>query len=173
MKKIVLVLSLSALTLIYGKCDPNTLSRVHSDYLPASNVIPKIASHKQNSLVKMRIAGMTEMQFIYLQQALGKIDIAFYAIEGNTPIVLIETLNHNINVKGYNKMIDNFNSLYSTDNEALMRNYQDYADLNCQKIYGCVGSEAKSDYDWKIIKFLPNPEKCDLEPTITMSNVML
>jgi hypothetical protein len=63
--------------------------------------------------------------------------------------------------------------LYSTDNESLMRNYQDYADRNCQKIYGCVGSEFNADYDWKIIKFLPNPEKCDLEPTVTISNVML
>ena len=173
MKKNALVLSLSVLTLIYGKYDSNIRPRVHNDYLPKSNVNPKITSHKEKSFVQLQNAGMSQMKFIHLQEALGKIDIASYAIEGNTPIVLIETLNHNINVKGYNKMIDNFNSLYSTDNEALMRNYQDYADLNCQKIYGCVGSETNSDYDWKIIKFLPNPEKCNFEPTITMSNIVL
>lgn len=173
MKKAVLILSLSVLPLIYGKHDPNIRPRIHNDYLPPSLVNQKITSHQETSLVQLRKAGMSQMKFIHLQKALGKIDIATYAIEGNTPIVLIETLNHNINVKGYNKMIDNFNSLYSTDNEALMRNYQDYADRNCQKVYGCVGSEVNADYDWKIIKFLPNPEKCDLEPTITMSNVML
>jgi hypothetical protein len=173
MKKTALVLSLSVLTLIYGKYDPNIRPRVHNDYVPTSNVTPKITSHKENSLVQLQKAGMIQMKFIHLQKALGKIDVASYAIEGNTPIVLIETLNHNINVKGFNKMIDNFNSLYSTDNEALMRNYQDYADQNCQKIYGCVGSAMNATYDWKIIKFLPNPEKCELEPTITMSNVML
>jgi hypothetical protein len=173
MKKTALVLSLSVLTLIYGKYDPNIRPRVYNGYIPTSIVNPKIFSHEENSLVQLQKAGMKQMKFIHLQRALGKIDIATYAIEGNTPIVLIETLNHNINVKGFNKMIDNFNSLYSSDNEALMRNYQDYADRNCQKIYGCVGSEINAAYDWKIIKFLPNPEKCDLEPTITMSNVML
>ncbi len=173
MKRTVLILSLSVLSLIYGKQDPNIRSRVHNDYLPPSVVNQKITSHKDTSLVQLRNAGMSQMKFIHLQNTLGKIDVGTYAIEGNTQIVLIETFNHNINVKGYNKMIDNFNSLYSTDNEALMRNYQDYADRSCQKIYGCVGSEVNADYDWKIIKFLPNPEKCDLEPTITMSNVML
>lgn len=173
MKKNALVLSLFVLVLIYGKYDPNIRPRVHNDYLAMSNVNQKITSHNEKLLVELRNAGMTQMKFIHLQEALGKIDIASYAIEGNSPIVLIETLNHNIYVKGYNKMIDNFNSLYSTDNETLMRNYQEYADRNCQKIYGCVGSTANADYDWKIIKFLPNPEKCNLEPTITMSNVML
>ena len=178
MKKTALVLSLSVLTLIYGKYDQNIRPRVYNRYKPMSDVTLKITSHNENSLVQLQKAGMSEtgmsqMKFIHLQKALGKIDIASYAIEGNTPIVLIETMNHNINVKGFNKMIDNFNSLYSTDNEALMRNYQDYADRNCQKIYGCVGSEANATYDWKIIRFLPNPERCDLEPTITMSNVML
>ena len=173
MKKTALVLSLSVLTLIYGKYDPNIRPRVYNGYNPTLAVAPKITSLKENSLVQLQKAGMIQMTFVHLQKLLGKIDIASYAIEGNTPIVLVETLNHNINVKGFDKMIDNFNSLYSTDNEALMRNYQDYADRNCQKIYGCVGSEMNATYDWKIIKFLPNPEKCDLEPTITMSNVML
>ncbi len=178
MKKTALVLSLSVLTLIYGTYDPSIRPRVQNDYLLTSNVTPKIISHNEKLLVQLQKAemihsGLTQMKFIHLQKALGKIDIASYAIEGNTPIVLIETLNHNINVKRFNKMIDNFNSLYSSDNEALMRKYQDYADRNCQKIYGCVGSEVNATYDWKIIKFLPNPEKCDLEPTITMSNVML
>lgn len=172
MKKTALVLGMSVLTCIYGKYDPTIRPRVKNDALLASNVTSKINSQKENSLVQLRNAGMSQMKFILLQKALGKIDIASYAIEGNTPIVLIETLNHNINVKGFNKMIDNFNSLYSTDNEALMQHYQDYADKNCQKIYGCVGSESNSEYDWKIIKFLPNPEKCNFEPTITMSNVM-
>jgi hypothetical protein len=173
MKKTALVLSLSVLTLIYGKHDPSIRPRVQNEHLIASKQTPKITSPKENSLVQLRNAGMIQMKFIHLQKALGKIDIATYAIEGNTPIVLIETLNHNISVKGFNKMVDNFNSLYSTDNESLMRNYQDYADRNCQKIYGCVGSESGSDYDWKIIKFLPNPENCNFEPTVTMSNVML
>ncbi len=173
MKKTVLVLSLSVFTLIYGKYDPNIRPRVHYDYLPKSSITPKITSQRENLLVQLQNAGMSQMNFINLQKALGKIDISIYAIEDDTPIALNEILNHNIIVKGYDKMIDNFNSLYSTDNEALMRNYQDYADRNCQKIYGCVGSEANADYDWKIIKFLPNPEKCNIEPTITMSNVML
>jgi hypothetical protein len=173
MKKTALVLGMSALTLIYGKYDPSIRPRVHNDYKPKSEQNSKITSHKENSLVELQNAGMSQMKYIQLQKALGKIDIASYAIEGNTPIVLIETLNHNISVKGFNKMIDNFNSLYSTNNEALMRNYQDYADRNCQKIYGCVGTEANAAYDWKIIKFLPNPEKCNFEPTVTMSNVML
>jgi hypothetical protein len=173
MKKTALVLSLSVLTLIYGKYDPNIRPRVNKGYKPMPNVTQKITSQKENSLVKLQKAGMSQMKFIHLQKALGKIDIASYDIESNTTIVLIETLNHNINVKGFNKMIDNFNSLYSSDNEALMRNYQDYADRNCQKIYGCVGAEFNSTYDWMIIKFLPNPEKCELEATITMSNVML
>ncbi|MDZ7897872.1 MAG: hypothetical protein U5N85_07570 [Arcicella sp.] len=173
MKKTALVLSLSVLTFIYGKHDPNIRPRVKNEHLIVSKQTPKITSPKENSLVQLQNAGMIQMQFIHLQKALGKIDIASYAIEGNTPIVLIETLNHNISVKGFNKMVDNFNSLYSTDNESLMGNYQNYADQNCQKIYGCVGSEFGSDCDWKIIKFLPNPENCKLNPTITMSNVML
>lgn len=188
MKKTELVLSMSVLVFIYGENKPSIRQKVQNDYLPTSNVTLKITSPLKNSLVQLQNAGMlrsgmtrsgmtqsgmTQMKFIHLQRVLGNINIASYAIEGDTPIVLIETLNHNINVKGFNKMIDNFNSLYSTDNETLMRNYQDYADQNCQKIYGCVGSESNSGYDWKIIKFLPNPEKCNLEPTITMSNVML
>lgn len=178
MKKVALVLGVSVLTFTYGKYTQNVLLRVQNDALLALNVSPKINSQNGNSLVQLQKAdlsqtGMSQMTFIQLKKALGKIDIASYAIEGNTPIVLIETLNHNINVKGFNKMIDNFNSLYSTDNEVLMQNYQDYTDKNCQKIYGCVGSESNSDYEWKIIKFLPNPEKCNFKPTITMSNVML
>jgi hypothetical protein len=178
MKKTALVLGLTFLTLIYGKYDTKIRPRANNGYKQVSDVTLKIKSIKEKSFVNLQKAGMirsglTQMKFIHLQKALGKINIASYAIEGNTPIVLIETMNHNINVKGFNKMIDNFNSLYSTDNEALMRNYQEYADQYCQKIYGCVGSEINATYDWKIIKFLPNPEKCDLEPTITMSNVML
>lgn len=172
-KKTALVLGLSVLILIYGKYDPSIRPRVQNDYLPMLNVTHKITSHKENLLVQLQKAGMTQIKFHLLQKSLGKIDIATYAIEGNTPIVLIETLNHNICVKGYHEIIDNFNSLYSTDNETLMRNYQDFADRNCQKIYGCVGSEANAAYDWKIIRFLPNPEKRKFEPTITMSNVML
>lgn len=183
MKKTELVLSLSVLVFIYGEYEPSIRQKVQNDYLLTSNARLKITSLRKNSLVQLQNAGMTrsgmtrsgmtQMKFIHLQKVLGNINIASYAIEGNTPIVLIETLNHNINVKGFNKMIDNFNSLYSTDNETLMRNYQDYADQNCQKVYGCVGSDSNSGYDWKIIKFLPNPEKCKFNPTITMSNVML
>jgi hypothetical protein len=173
MKKTALVLGMSALTLIYGKYDPSIRPRVHKDYQPVSEQNSKIISQKENSLVQLQNAGMKEIQFRHLQKTLGKIDISTYTIKDKTPIILIESLNHNISVKGFNKMIDNFNSLYSTDNEALMRNYQDYADRHCQKIYGCVGTEANAPCDWKIIKFLPNPEKCNFEPTITMSNVML
>jgi hypothetical protein len=54
-----------------------------------------------------------------------------------------------------------------------MQSYQSYSDENCKKIYGCVGTVNNADYEWKIIKFLPNPERCTFEPTITMSNVML
>ena len=64
---------------------------------------------------------MSQVYFGSLQKVLGNIDIANYAIENDTKIVLIESLNHNINVKGFNKMIDNFNTLYASDNEALMQ----------------------------------------------------
>jgi hypothetical protein len=173
MKKTALVLGLTVLTYIYDKSDPIIRPRVQNDVLLTSHELTKTFPITETSFVQLHEAGMSEMKFIELQKALGKVDIASYAIEGKTPIVLIENLNHNINVKGFNKLIDNFNSLYSVDNEALMQGYQNYADKNCQKIYGCVGTDNNTDYDWKIIKFLPNPEKCNLEPTITMSNVVL
>ena len=178
MKKTALVFGLTALTFLCGKFDPNLRPRNSKEVTLTSYVSHPTVSQKESSLVQLHKAGMSPtgmfpMKFIQLQKALGKIDIASYAIEGNTPIVLIETLNHNVSVKGYNKLIDDFNTLYATDNEALMQSYQNYADQNCQKIYGCVGLVSNSDYNWKIIKFLPNPEKCNFEPTITMSNVML
>lgn len=173
MKKNELVLSLSVLVFIYGETEPRIRQKVQEGYFNIFTLAPKNNSQNEKSFVQSQNVGISQMKFIQLQSVLGKIDISSFAIEANTTIVLIESLNHNINIKGYNKMIDNFNSLYSTDNETLMRNYQDYADQNCQKIYGCVGSDSNSDYEWKIIKFLPNPEKCNLEPTITMSNVML
>jgi hypothetical protein len=86
---------------------------------------------------------------------------------------LIGTLNLRIKLKSFNKIINDFNLLYSTDNEVLMQSYQAYLDENCKKIYGCVGTVNDADYDWKIIKFLPYPERCTFESTITMSKVML
>ena len=174
MKKTALVLGLFVLTLnSCGKQDSVTRPKnYHTVAYTVNDKTPK-DSQNENSLVQLQNAGMSQMNFGSLQQSLGSIDIANYAIESNTQIVLIETLNHNVNVKGYNKMIDDFNTLYASDNEALMQSYQSYADENCKKIYGCVGSVNDSDYDWKIIKFLPNPERCSFEPTVTMSNVML
>ena len=166
MKKINLFLSLSVLSLFYGRYEPSVHLRVQNGYLPLSNMIPKITSYREELLLQEQKVEITQMNFIHLQKALGKIDVGFYAIESNTPIVLIETLSHNINVKGYHKMIDNFSSLYSSDNKVLMRAYQSYADQNCQKIYGCVGSDANDTYDWKIIKFLPNPENVIYNPPL-------
>ena len=174
MKKVALVLGLFVLNLYScGKQDSVTRPK---NYLTVSYTVNDKSSNdsrNEKKLVQLQNAGMSQMNFSSLQEVIGKIDIANYAIESNTQIVLIETLNHNINVKGFNKMIDDFNLLYASDNEVLMQNYQSYADINCMKIYGCVGTVNDSDYDWKIIKFLPNPEKCTLEPTITMSNVIL
>jgi hypothetical protein len=174
MKKTALVLGLFVFTLnSCGKQDSVTRSKNY--YTVSYTVIDKTSKKIQNvkSLVQLQNAGMSQMNFSSLQKALGKIDIANYAIESNTQIVLIETLNHNVNVKGFNKMIDDFNLLYASDNEVLMQSYQSFSDENCQKIYGCVGTVNDADFDWKIIKFLPNPERCAFEPTITMSNVML
>jgi hypothetical protein len=174
MKKVALVLGLFVLTLnSCGKQDSGTRPKNYHTVSYTVNDKTSKDSQKEKSLVQLQRAGMSQMNFGSLQKALGSIDIANYAIESNTQIVLIETLNHNVNVKGFNKMIDNFNLLYASDNEVLMQNYQNYADENCKKIYGCVGTVNETDYDWKIIKFLPNPEKCTFEPTITMSNVML
>lgn len=174
MKKVALVLGLFVLTLnSCGKQDSFTRPKKYHTVSYTVNDKTSKDSQNEKSLVLLQKAGMSQMNFRSLQEALGKVDIANYAIESNTQIVLIETLNHNINVKGFNKMIDNFNLLYASDNEVLMQNYQNYADENCKKIYGCVGAVNETDYDWKIIKFLPNPERCTFEPTITMSNVML
>ncbi len=174
MKKIALVFGLFVPTLFScGKQDKVThLKNYHSVEQTVKDKTSE-DSQKKKSHVQLRNAGMSQMDFNKLQRVLGKIDIAKYSIESNTQIELIETLNYNINVKGFNKMIDDFNLLYASDNEVLMQNYQNYADENCKKIYGCVGTVNDSKYDWKIIKFLPNPERCTLEPTITMSNVML
>jgi hypothetical protein len=174
MKKTALVFGLVVLTLYScDKQDPDTRLRNYHTVSNTENGKASKDSQNENSLVQLQKAGMSKMNFSSLQQALGKIDIANYAIEGNTEIVLIETLNHNVNVKGFNKMIDDFNLLYASDNEELMQSYQSYSDENCKKIYGCVGTVTNKYYDWKIIKFLPNPERCTFEPTITMSNVML
>jgi hypothetical protein len=174
MKKTALVLGLSALTLYScGKHDSGTRPRNYQTVANTEIANSSQVSQNENSLVQLRKAGMSQMSFIKLKSALGKIDIANFLIEENTPIVLIETLDYNTSIKGYNKMIDGFNSLYASDNEALMESYQLFADENCKKIYGCVGTVDDRQYDWKIIKFLPNPERCNFEPTITMSNVML
>lgn len=174
MEKVILVLSLFVLTLFScGKQD--SINRQRNYHTVSYTVDDKTSndSQNENSLVQLQKAGMSQMNFSSLQKALGKIDIANYAIDSSTQIVLIETLDHNLNVNGFNKMIDNFNLLYASDNEVLMQNYQKYADENCKKIYGCVGTLDDADYEWKIIKFLPNPEICTFEPTVTMSNVML
>jgi hypothetical protein len=174
MKKVALVLGLFVLTLnSCDKQDPLTRQKIY--HTVSTTVIDKTSkdSQKEISLVQLQNAGMSQIKFGSLQRTLGKVDIANYAIESNTQIILIESLNHNINIKRFNKMIDDFNLLYAVDNEVLMQGYQSFADKNCKKIYGCVGSVDGTDYDWKIIKFLPNPEKCTLEPTITMSNVLL
>ena len=174
MKKVALVLSLFVLTL--NSCDKqDSVTRPKSRQTVSSTVFDKTSKDSQNEklFVQLRNAGMSQMNFSRLQESLGKIDIANHSIESSTQIVLIETLNHNVNVKGFNKMIDNFNLLYASDNAVIMRSYQSYSDENCKKIYGCVGTVNDADYDWKIIKFLPNPDRCTSEPTITMSNVML
>jgi hypothetical protein len=174
MKKVALVLSLFVLTIIScGKQDSVTRPKHYHTVAYTVNDKTSKDSHDENSLVQLQKAGMSQMNFSSLQEALGKIDIANYAIESNTQVVLIETLNQNVNVKGFNKMIDDFNLLYGSDNEVLMQSYQSYSDEHCKKIYGCVGTVSDKNYDWKIIKFLPNPERCTFEPTITMSNVML
>jgi hypothetical protein len=174
MKKVALVLGLFVLTLnSCGKQDSVTRPKNYHTVSYTVNDKPSKDSQNEKLLVQLQNAGMSQMNFSSLQEALGKVDIANYAIESNTQIVLIETLNHNVNVKGFNKLIDDFNLLYATDNEVLMQSYQAYSDENCKKIYGCVGTVNDADYDWKIIKFLPNPERCTFEPTITMSNVML
>ena len=72
---------MSVLTCIYGKYDPTIRPRVKSDALLASNITPRINSQNESSLVQVRNAGMSQMKFIQLQKALGKIDIASYAIE--------------------------------------------------------------------------------------------
>ena len=173
MKKVALVLGLFVLGLnSCGKQDSVTRPKnYHTVLYTVKDKTSKVNLNK-SSLVQLQKAGMSQISFSSLQEALGKIDIANYAIENNTEIVLVETLNHNVNVKGFNKMIDDFNLLYASDNEVLMKGYQKYTDVNCIKIYGCVGTVNNTDYDWKIIKFLPSPEKCTLEPTITISNVM-
>lgn len=174
MEKVILVLSLFVLTWFScGKQD--SINRQRNYHPVLYTVVDKTSndSQNENSLVQLQNAGMSQMNFSSLQQALGRINSANYAIDGNTQIVLVETLNHNLNVKGFNKMIDNFNFSNPSNNEVLMQNYQMYADENCKKIYGCVGTLDDVDYEWKIIKFLPNPEICTFEPTVTMSNVML
>lgn len=174
MKKTALVLGLFVFTLnSCGKQDSVTRSKNY--HTVSYTVIDKTSKKLQNekSLVQLQKAGMSQMNFSSLQKALGKIDIANYAIESNTEIVLIETLNHNSIVKGFNKMIDDFNLMYASDNEVLMQNYQSFSDVNCKKIYGCVGTVNDPYYEWKIIKILPNPEKSALEPTIIMSSAML
>ena len=174
MKKVALVLGLFVLTL--NSCDKHgSVTRSKHSQTVSTTVLDQSSNdaQKKKLLVQLRNAGMSRMNFSSLQESLGKIDIANYSIESSTQIVLVETLNHNVNVKGFNKVIDNFNLLYASNNEVIMRSYQSYSDENCEKIYGCVGTLNETDYDWKIIKFLPNPERCTLEPTITMSNVML
>ena len=120
MKKTALVLGLFVFTFyVYDKQD--SAARQKNYHTVANTVMDETSqdSQKENSPVQLQKAGMSEMDFSSLQKALGKIDIANYAIESNTEIVLIETLNHNVNVKGFNKMIDDFNLLYASDNEAL------------------------------------------------------
>lgn len=173
MKKTALVLGLSVLTLnSCHKQDPTTRP---NNYQMVSNTVNDNFSSKKKMKppVQLPLAGFSKIDFCTLQETIGNVDIANYLIEGNTEIVLIESLNHNVNVKGFNKMVDDFNLLYASDNETLMKSYQSYADENCKKIYGCVGAVESGDYEWKIIKFLPSPEKCNVEPTITMSNPML
>ncbi|MES2520896.1 MAG: hypothetical protein V4585_22465 [Bacteroidota bacterium] len=172
MKKTALVLGLSAL-IFFGKHDSSPIMRNYQQVNLPEMDNNSINSQSEYSLVQLRKAGMCHVYFGTLQKAIGHIDVSNYAVDSDTKIVLVESLNHNVNVKGFNKMIDNFNSLYATDNVALMQSYQSYADENCKKIYGCVGTISDAEYDWKIIKFLPNPEKCQYEPTITMSNVMV
>ena len=174
MKKVNLVLSLFVLTL--NSCDKQGSINNQRNYRTVANTVSDKSSEgsqHENLPVQLRKAGKLQMNFSSLRQALGKIDIANYVIGSNTQVVLIETSNLEENVKGFSKMDDNFNSLNASDNEALMQSYQSYADENCEKIYGCVGTSDDGDYDWKIIKFLPNPERCTLEPTVTMSSVML
>jgi hypothetical protein len=174
MKKTALVLGLFVFTL--NSCDKHDSVTRPKNYRTVvyteNDNLSKNSQHETSS-VQLHNAGMSQIKFVSLLQALGNIDVGNFAIENNTEIVLVESLNHNVNVKGFNKMIDNFNSLYDTNNEALMQSYQSYADQYCKKIYGCVGTIDDIEHDWKIIKFLPNPEKCNFEPTITMSNVML
>ncbi len=174
MKKVALVLGLFVLTL--NSCDKQGSVTRSKNKSTVSNLLKEETlgkSQNEKLLVQLQKAGMSQMKFSSLQESLGKIDIANHSIESSTQIVLVETLNHNVNVKGFNKMIDDFNLLYTSDNEVIMKSYQSYSDENCEKIYGCVGTLNETDYDWKIIKFLPNPERCTFEPTITMSNVML
>lgn len=174
MKKLTLILGLFALTLFScGKQDSRTHSKNYQSFskLETDNALKK--SQVENSLVQLQNAGMFQMNFGSLKQSLGNIDVANYVLENNTQIVLIETLNQEVKRKVYNKMIDDFNTLHTSNNEVLIQNYQSYADENCKKIYGCIGTVNNSEHNWRIIKFLPNPEKCSFEPTITMSNVML
>ncbi len=174
MKKVALVLSLIALTLnSCGKQDSRPYLKNYQSVSLTETGDALKSSQVENSLVQLQKAGMSQMNFGSLKQSLGNIDVANYALKNNTQIVLIETLNQEAKRKGYNKMIDDFNTLYTSNNEVLIQNYQSYADENCKKIYGCIGTVNNSQHNWRIIKFLPNPEKCSFEPTITMSNVML
>ena len=174
MRKVALVLSLIALTLnSCGKQDSHPRPKSYQSVSLTESDNSSKNSQIENSLVQLHNAGMTQMKFGSLKVILGNIDIANYAIENNTHIVLFELSNENVNGQGYNKMIDDFNMPHTSNNEALIQNYQLYADENCTKIYGCVGSDNGSDHNWKIMKFLPSPEKCSFEPTITLSNVML
>ena len=174
MRKVALVLSLIALTLnSCGKQDSHPRPKSYQSVSLTESDNSSKNSQIENSLVQLHNAGMTQMKFGSLKMILGNIDIANYAIENNTHIVLFGLSNENVNGQGYNKMIDDFNMLHTSNNEALIQNYQLYADENCTKIYGCVGSDNGSDHNWKIMKFLPSPEKCSFEPTITLSNVML
>lgn len=174
MKELALILGLFAFTLhSCGKHDSITRLKNYQSFSKLENDNGLKNSQVDNSLVQLHKAGMSQMNFSSLKRSLSNIDVANYIIENNTPIILVETLNYEVNWKGYHKMIDDFNMLYTSNNEALIQNYQSYADENCKKIYGCVSSINDVNYDWKIVKFLPNPEKCSYEPTITMSNVML
>ena len=99
MKKTALVLGLFVFTFyVYDKQD--SAARQKNYHTVANTVMDETSqdSQKENSPVQLQKAGMSEMDFSSLQKALGKIDIANYAIESNTEIVLIETLNHNVNV---------------------------------------------------------------------------
>lgn len=174
MKKVALVLGLIVFTFhCCDKQDPTARKRIYRTV--SYQGIDKTSKNSQNEkmIVQLKEVGMFQTNFHSLQKDLSKIDIANYEIESNTPVFVIKTLNKVTNTLGFNKMIDNFNQPNTPDNEILMQNYQSFADANCKKIYGCVGADNKSDYEWKIIKFLPNPEKCSLEPTITMRNMML